>query len=137
MKTPRQPQNLPDFDADLDQDSVWNLLDDAPMQEPGPSFAQDLVRRARLEGQGSKPWWKALFSPKPLIGMATAACACVAIVISLSSEPASEPAPIANVPEPTDDWEENFGDALANELLTSAAEDPSLLSDSEIIALLY
>ena len=28
-------------------------------------------------------------------------------------------------------------DALANELLTSAAEDPTLLSDSEIIALLY
>ena len=137
MKTPRQPQNLPDFDADLDQDPVWDLLDDAPPQEPGPRFAQDLVRRARLEGQGGKAWSKALFSPKPLIGMATAACACAAILASFPTE-TSDPAPVVVSPQPpTDDWEENFADILANELLTSAADDPTLLSDSEIIALLY
>ena len=137
MKTSGQPQNLPDFDADLDQDPVWNLLEDAPLQEPGPRFAQDLVRRARLEGQGSNPWWKALLSPKPLVGMAAASCACAAIIVSLPNE-TSDPTPVAvNSPALTDDWEENFADELANELLTSAADDPSLLSDSEIIALLY
>ena len=137
MKTPGQTQNLPDFDADLDQDPVWNLFDEAPLQEPGPRFAQDLVRRARLEGQGGNPWWKALSSPKPLIGMATAACACAAIIVSIPNE-TSDPAPVVvNPPVLTDDWEENFADDLANELLTSAADDPTLLSDSEIIALLY
>jgi len=137
MKTPRQLHNLPDFDADLDNDPVWDLLDDAPAQDPTPRFAQDLVRRARLEGQATSSWWNSLFSPKALIGMATAACACVAIVLSLPSETPSDPAPVADLPERTDDWEENFADALANELLTSAAEDPSLLSDAEILALLY
>ena len=137
MKTPSQTQSLPDFDADLDRDPVWNLLDDASLQEPGPRFAQDLVRRARLEGQGGNPWWKALSSPKPLIGMATAACACAAIIVSLPNE-TSDPAPVVvNPPVLTDDWEESFADDLANELLTSAADDPTLLSDSEIIALLY
>lgn len=138
MKTPNNFQNLPDFDAELDQDPVWNLLDEAPVQEPSPRFAQDLVRQARLEGQGSTPWWKTLFSPKPLIGVATAACACVALVLSFPGESTADPEPIAAAPPAqTDDWEENFADALASELLTSAAEDPSLLSDSEIIALLY
>ncbi len=137
MKTPQQPQDLPDFDVDLEQDPVWNLLADAPTQEPSPRFTQDLVRRARLEGQDTSPWWKSLFTPKPLIGMATAACACVAIVLSLPSETPTDPTPVVTVQEQADDWEENFADALANELLTSAAEDPTLLSDSEIIALLY
>lgn len=137
MKTPRQTQNLPDFDTDLDQDPVWDLLDGAPLQEPGPRFAQDLVRRARLEGQGGNPWWNALLSPKPLVGMAAAACACAAIIVSLTND-TSDPAPVAvNPPVLNDDWEENFADDLANELLTSAADDPTLLSDSEIIALLY
>ena len=137
MKTPSQTQNLPDFDADLDQDPVWNLLDGAPLQEPGPRFAQDLVRRARLEGQGGNSWWKALLSPKPLVGMAAAACACAAIIVSLPNDN-SDPAPVTvNPPVLNDDWEENFADELANELLTSAADDPTLLSDSEIIALLY
>jgi len=137
MKTPGQTQNLPDFDADLDRDPVWNLLDDAPLQEPGPRFAQDLVRRARLEGQDGNPWWKAFLSPKTLVGMAATACACAAIIASLPNETA-DPAPVAvNPPVLTDDWEENFADDLANELLTSAADDPTLLSDSEIIALLY
>ena len=39
MKTPNNFQNLPDFDAELDQDPVWNLLDEAPVQEPSPRFA--------------------------------------------------------------------------------------------------
>ena len=69
--------------------------------------------------------------------MAAAACACAAIIVSLPNDN-SDPAPVTvNPPVLNDDWEENFADELANELLTSAADDPTLLSDSEIIALLY
>ena len=69
--------------------------------------------------------------------MAATACACAAIIVSLPNEN-SDPAPVAvNPPVLSDNWEENFANDLANELLTSAADDPTLLSDSEIIALLY
>lgn len=140
MKPNHPNHNLPDFDDELENDAVWNLLEEATPSNPSSRFAQDTLRKIRLEGDtdlGKSPWWKSIFSVKPLIGMAGAAIAAVAIIVSLPSEPES-PAPIAdNNPEAVDDWQKDLDDAVASELLSSAAEDPSLFSDEEIVALLY
>ena len=98
---------------------------------------QDTLRRVRLEETKRKsPWWKTLLSPKPLMGAAGAALAAIAIVISLPSEPAPKGGKVAKTPEVTEDFDQ-LEDTFATELLSGAAEDPTLLSDAEIVALLY
>ena len=126
-----------DFDAELENDPVWNLLNNAEAINPSPSFVQDTLRRVRLEvAEQKSPWWRALFAPKPLMGVAGAALAAIAIVISLPSSPAPSDEKIVDKPEVTDDFDQ-LEDTFATELLSGAAEDPTLLSDEEIVALLY
>lgn len=140
MKPNHPNHNLPDFDDDLENDAVWNLLEEATPSNPSPRFTQDTLRKVRLEGDAGadkSPWWKSLFSVKPLIGMAGAALAAVAIIVSIPSETESTTPVADNTPETTDDWQKDLDDAVASELLSSAAEDPSLFSDEEIVALLY
>lgn len=135
---PNQP-NFPisDIDAEIENDVVWNLLDDATAANPPPHFVQDTLRRVRLEGAEQKsPWWKALFAPKPLMGVAGAALAAITIVISLPSDPTPSGEKIVEKPEVTVDFDQ-LEDTFATELLSGAAEDPTLLSDEEIVALLY
>lgn len=131
--------NLPhDFDEELDKDTVWNLLEKASPSEASPTFVQDTLRRTRLEASAeSSPWWKTLFSPKLLMGTSAAALAAIALVFSLNS-PTVEVAPsvVIDPDSPTEEWNE-LEDALASELLVSVTEDPSLLSDEEIVALIF
>jgi hypothetical protein len=86
---PNQPTHpLPDFDADLEDDVVWNLIDDASPADPPPRFVEETLRRVRLEEDKQKSqWWKLIFAPKPLIGTAGVALATIVIVISLPSDP--------------------------------------------------
>ncbi|MGD1978534.1 MAG: hypothetical protein PVJ98_04010 [Akkermansiaceae bacterium] len=137
--SPRKtPSSLPDFDPGIENDAVWNLLDEASPAEVSPRFADDTLRRLRLESETRTPWWKAIFAPKPMIATAATALAAIAIVVSLpNNDPAPVTAPVVEVDQPTsEDWE-NLEDSLAQELLSRAAEDPTLLSDEEIVALLY
>ncbi len=137
MKPKHPNQNLPDFDADLESDSVWNLLEDATPTDSSPRFVQDTLRRVRLDSEPEKsPWWKLLLAPKPLLGVAGAALAAVAIFISLPSDAPTPADPVVENPEPAEDWN-TLEDTFANELLSGAAEDPTLLSDEEIVALLF
>ncbi len=138
MKPNHPNHHLPDFDADLEKDDVWNLLGDTTPRNPSPRFVQDTLRRVRMDGETkNSPWWNALFSPKPLIGIAGAALAAIAIVISLPSD-SGTPSSTANTdPVSVEDWQDDLEDAVASELLSSAAEDPTLFSDGEIVALLY
>ena len=135
---PNQPTHpLPDFDADLEDDAVWNLLDDATPTELPPRFVNETLRRIRLEEDIRKSrWWKVVFAPKPLIGIAGAALATIAIVISLPSDPSPPNRTISETPQINEDFDQ-LEDSFATELLSGAAEDPTLLSDEEIIALLY
>ena len=137
-KKPTHTRHLPDFDPELEDDSVWSMLDQASPPELSSRFTADTLRRCRLEADSPKSsWWHKLLSPKPLIGAAVAALALVATVISLPKDPAPAQAKTAPIsaPEPAD--RDQIEDTLAEELLTAAAEDPSLLSDEEIVSLLF
>lgn len=138
MKPKHPNHDLPDFDRELENDAVWNLLEDPTPGKPSPRFVQDTLRRARLDAEASKaPWWKSLLAPKPLLGAAGAALAALAIFVSLPSDQVAPQNPdVAEVTTPAEDWIE-LEDAVASELLSDAAEDPTLLSDGEIVALLY
>jgi hypothetical protein len=135
---PNQPTHpLPDFDADLEDDVIWNLIDDASPADPPPRFVEETLRRVRLEEDKQKSqWWKLIFAPKPLIGTAGVALATIVIVISLPSDPSTSNRTIAETPQINEDFDQ-LEDSFATELLSGAAEDPTLLSDEEIVALLY
>lgn len=139
MKSPSNQPTLPDHDPGLEDDTLWTVLDQASRSEPSPAFLQDTLRRARLEPTAT-PWWKSLFSSLPvrIVSFASAGTAIAALALVLSSPDAPAPeTPVSQV-EPTApaEWNE-LENALAAEVLTEAAEDPTLFSDQEIVALLY
>ncbi|MDA8975099.1 hypothetical protein N9F50_00775 [Akkermansiaceae bacterium] len=126
-----------DFDEELDNDTVWNLLEKSSPTEASPTFLQDTLRRTRLEASVPTPWWKSLFSPKLLLGTSAAALAAIALVFSLNSPtPEVVPSVTIDTDSPTEEWND-LEDALASELLVSVTEVPSLLSDEEIVALIF
>ena len=131
-------QDLPDFDRELENDAVWNLLENTTPSAPSPRFVQDTLRRVRLNTKTpTAPWWRALLAPKPLLGVTGAALAALAIFLSLPADPITpQDANLADSSTPTEGWNE-LEDAVASELLSDAAEDPTLLSDAEIVALLF
>lgn len=124
-----------DFDEELDGDTVWDLLENSPTSEAPATFVQDTLRRARLEADSAKPWWQALLSPKLILGTTVAACAAFTLVISLD-DPAPQAEPSLADDPTAEEWNE-LEDAVANELLVGVTEDPSLLSDEEIVALIF
>lgn len=140
-KDPVSPQNLGDFDPELEDEAVWKSLDHGSIPQISPRFTSDTLRRLRLENEAlSTPWWQKLFSPKAVLATSATALAALAIMLSLPDEPSPAPARTAESeptnPAPVEDWD-NFEDSLARELLSGAAEDPTLLSDEEIVALLF
>lgn len=141
----QSPDHLPDFDNDLERDSVWNLVDDATSYSPSPRFMQDTLRRARLETQTSSSWWEAILatnSPARFccwVGASvasSAAVAAVAFTIALQPDPIHPPTAAAIPPAKAVEWD-GLEDALASQLLEMAAEESSLLSDDEIVTLLF
>ena len=138
---PNHPKNTPsDFDADIEGDALWRLLDESSPLSPSPRFHQDTLRRVRLDQAEQKPsWWQSLLSPKPLMGLAGAALAAVAIVIAFPADSGPVSDPIADKDPTIEEAMElqAMEDSLATELLSAAAEDPSLLSDEEIVSLIY
>ena len=137
MKPINSNNPLSDSDTDLEGHDLWDLLGDVTSTDPSPRFLQETLHRVRLEKDEQKsPWWRVLFAPKPLIGFTGAALATIVIAISLPSNPAPSDRAIAEIPQVTEDFDQ-LEDTFATELLSGAAEDPSLLSDEEIVALLY
>jgi len=136
---PNHPNNqLPDFDSELESDAIWDVLADATPGEPSPRFLQGTLRRARLE-PGSQPWWKPLRPRKiwtaSLATLGTAA-ALIALIISRPSDPTPVKQTTSTSTTAPAQWSE-LEDALASAVLAEAAENPSLFSDQELVALLY
>ena len=83
--------STPPPDDSWESDAVWKLLDKAAPMTPRPSFADDVVRMAKLEPV-PQPWWKQLLTPAPIATFAATAAA-VALGFTFLTSPASGPAP--------------------------------------------
>lgn len=70
-------------DNSWETDAVWQLLDQAPPATAKPRFVDDTVRAMRLV-LDEKPWWKRLFSPAPLAGLAAASAGLAFAIVSLT-----------------------------------------------------
>lgn len=143
MKVNKAHQPLPDHDAELENDAVWSLLEQGTQAEPSPQFTQNTLRAARLQSEKTTTsWWQKIFTPQPIIALGVTGLAALAITLSLpnptdtTSDDPTSPSNLPTTAEVSENWDD-LEDALASELLSDAAENPSLLTDQQIIALLY
>jgi hypothetical protein len=119
-------------DDSWENDAVWKLLDQATPANAGPRFLDDTVRAARLTGQ-AKPWWKLVFSPIPLAGLAGATAALVFSAASLVG-PATGP----DIQATALDTERaaEIQDIAETETLISALDHLDDFSDTELVTLI-
>ena len=124
-----------------EDDPLWNLLDQASTQEPDTFFARNVVRSARqLETPSLSSRISALFrSPK----LALSAAACAAILIGYqvwpNTTPAiSQPSPVvAQITEVDQtDLTTDLSEVVIEETLLAAAEDPTIFTRDEVVAML-
>lgn len=119
-------------DESWENDAVWKLLDQAPPATAGPRFADDTVRAARLAGQLA-PWWKRMFAPLPLAGLAGATAA---LVLSLNStfSPSSQPG--TQSAEIDTRQAAEIQEIAETETLIAAVDQLDDFSDNELVALI-
>ena len=117
-----------------DHDPVWDLLDKAPAPKAGPMFARNVMREIRVAEEVATPWWKRLLAPVPLTAGAVAAAAAFAIIVAVN-QPGDTPTITETPVTPDAPMAETYD--VEQSLLIAAAEEPSLVSDEELLALLY
>ena len=119
-------------DESWENDAVWKLLDQAPPVSAGPRFVDDTLRAARLAGQ-PQPWWKKLFAPAPLAGLAGATAA---LVFSISGW--IGPSPDTNTRTVGLDTERaaQIQEIAETETLIAAVDHLDEFSDNELVTLI-
>ncbi len=135
MNRPTSPAN----DDSWENDAVWDLIEKAAPAAARPSFADDVVRLAKL-APAAEPWWKRILSPAPFAGIAAAAAA-IALAFSYFSggmgpAPALDGPSLALVePAATADPFADIQEIAATETLLAAADHLEDFSDQELVNL--
>lgn len=115
-------------------DPIWALLRQSPRPQAGPRFVDDTVRTARLAG-GTVPWWRRLWVPLSLGGLATAGTAALAVFLISQQPDTPAEAPVVQTP-PSSESLDLLDDLVRTEALRVAAEYPSEFTDAELVSLL-
>ncbi|MFC7337235.1 hypothetical protein ACFQY0_08610 [Haloferula chungangensis] len=115
-----------------EKDPVWDLLRQSPCVEARPSFADNVVRAARLE-PAPQAWWKRFALPIAVGGLSTAASAVIAIVL-IVQQPAVESSIVETTP--ADSPLAALDEALRTEALLVAADHPADFTDAELVSLI-
>lgn len=118
-------------DESWENDAVWKLLEQAPPSQASGRFVDDTVRAARLMGQ-AQPWWKRVFAPLPLAGLAGATAALLFSLSGIfSPQENSIPGPVAN-----GTYAEQIQEVAETEALIAAVENLDKFSDRELVTLI-
>lgn len=118
-------------DESWENDAVWKLLEQAPPAQASGRFVDDTLRAARLMGQ-AKSWWKRLFAPVPLAGLAGATAA---LVFSLSGFFAPDQ-PSTSGPVADSVVTEQIQEIAETETLIAAVDNLDNFSDRELVTLI-
>jgi hypothetical protein len=124
-------------DQDVDQDPVWELVDQVEPAQASPLFSRNVLREIRLSEDRALPWWKRFLSSKPLVASSLAGAAAVAILLSVGPDASSTDPSMAGGATTEEIPLAELSEELDQELLIAAAEDPDLFSDEQLLALLY
>ena len=134
--TEQEDRELEELPLD-ENDPLWQLLKESPHLEAGPFFSRNVMREIRaLEAEKPSLWQKirrarAAWTTTCAIGLAATA----ALILSLNLSPRSpESTTLAASPSVASTALETY---LDEELLRVAADEPSLFSDDEVIAMLF
>lgn len=119
--------------GDLDKDPVWELLRQSPSLRPGPNFASNVARAARLE-EAAKPWWSKLWIPAAVGSALAGAAALVVVAFTLETGTESGGTTIATVP--ADSSLADLQDNYETEVLLAASEHLAKYSDEELVTLI-
>ena len=150
----RNPSNQPPASAhkkadheDWDQeDPLWNLLSEASKTEPEPFFARNVVRTVRLDEDSSTTTGTRIlrfFTSRKVVSLnrklalSAAACACVTLGYQLwpTPETATTAPTIAQVAQPSE-TANNLSELVIEETLLAAADDPTMFTRDEVVAML-
>jgi hypothetical protein len=123
-----------DSSADFEKDPVWELLRESAAHRPGPNFASNVLRAARLETQ-AKPWWSRLLIPASLGGVLAAAAAVVVVTLTLQTNPGGSAAPAPRQPL-VDSSLADLQDDYETEVFLAAAEHLGDYSDEELVSMI-
>ena len=124
--------SLPPPDDSWESDAVWKLLDQAAPIVAGPRFTDDTVRAARLAGS-PRAWWQRLFSPIPLVGLATTTVAIAIAVVALNPSPTQTRDPGVALNEESFAGIQELAEA---EVLRAAIDNLDNFSDTELACLI-
>ncbi|MGB1874413.1 MAG: hypothetical protein ACPIB0_04885 [Akkermansiaceae bacterium] len=133
------PDNSSESPHDREQaDPVWQLLGNASKREPSNSFARNIVRQARLlptAPSGRFHQMRSLFTGPRLV---TAACACALLVAAFQLWPSAQSLdPVASDKiYPVTETSSALSELIIEESLNAAAEDPSIYTRDEIVAMI-
>jgi hypothetical protein len=119
-------------DESWENDAVWKLLDQAPPAVASPRFVDDTVRAARLAGQ-AEPWWKRIFSPIPLAGLAGATAAIVFSLNAWFTSPANDSPQVVSL---YTEHAAEIQDIAEIETLIAAVDHLDQFSDHELVTLI-
>lgn len=118
---------------DLEKDPLWDLLRQSPATRPGPNFAANVTRSARLE-EPANPWWSRLILPISVGSALAGAAAVVAVVFTLQSGPVAPTetvvtiAPDSSLADLQDDYE--------TEVFLAASDHLGKYSDEELVSMI-
>lgn len=134
---PTQDWGLAQEQTDSKDQQLWDLLGEASQREPSAFFARNVVREARLLGSRNPSWGTrviGLFSPVKLtVGAAACTCALAAYLMWPSAAPIEPPNVVDTPPtEPTSPLTE----LVIEESLAAAAEDPTIFTRDEVVAMI-
>lgn len=128
--------STPPDDDSWESDPVWKLLDQATPVAASRSFADDVVRMAKLQPV-AEPWWRRWWSPVPvtLTGGAVAGLAALALSFNLPHAADPENFSQADDGDIIDPFAE-LQDFAEVETLMAAADHLDVFSDQELAGLI-
>lgn len=121
--------------GDIERDPVWELLRESAAHRPGPNFAANVVRAARLEGQ-AKPWWSKILIPASIGGALAAAAAMVAVVMTLQTGTPDSGGSKVAFKEGSASTLADLQDNLETEVFLEASEQLADYSDEELVSMM-
>lgn len=115
--------------GDFEKDPVWDLLRQSAAHRPGPNFASDVVRAARLETT-KKSWWSRFVIPASVGAALAGAAALVVVTLTLQTKPSGTVTmtPPDSLADLQDDYE--------TEVFLAAAEHLGDYSDEELVSMI-
>lgn len=148
---PQKSLNLTDsldWDPEMEEnDPVWNLLSQASTPKPDPFFARNVVRSARLLEKPSNTWLArvtSLFTARTSrrLTLGAAACVCALVTYQMWPSPEATEAPETSItatpspPTPPSMASTELSELVIAETLDAAAEDPTIFTHDEVVAMI-